>query len=78
MPVYVYRCDECRELHELYRRVGNRDAWAPCPKLSCIGGELHRVIQVPSVASVAGLPRDRFKVGDKIKENRQRAHEEGW
>ncbi|HEY0868243.1 MAG TPA: FmdB family zinc ribbon protein [Fimbriimonas sp.] len=60
MPTYVYECDGCRQVFEVWQRMAD-DPLTDCPE-SC-GGQVKRIIHAPlamtglSAASAPDRPR---------------------
>ena len=50
MPIYIYKCDNCKELHVVKQSIKDKP-FSECP--FCSKGTVHRVIQ-PTVAHFKG------------------------
>jgi putative FmdB family regulatory protein len=54
MPRYEFRCTVCHNVWDVYVPVDERDDPRPC--LVCQEGKGVRVMQVPHVAPIGGIP----------------------
>lgn len=75
MVTYVYFHRDCGHSIELDRPMRDRNDPVRCPV--CITGVMRRVFTAPT-SKVAGLAKDRFKMEDRLAENRQKASDGGW